>query len=139
MLPKPYRRRRSGMGGNATAVLAWRGARVLAATAHLRGLGRAGLAAVLGQERLLEARLARHEVEQLELGGGPDDRRDRPGDPHPQNMVVGDELADARERLERGCRHRARETHLDLVMREVAQSFDRVELGDPALADDRDS
>ena len=49
----------------------------------------AGLLAVLGQERLLEARLAADEVEQLVAGRGLDDRRDRAGHPQAQDVVVG--------------------------------------------------
>ena len=59
-----------------------------------------GLLAVLGEEGLLEARLAADEVEQLVAGGGPDDRRDRAADAHPEDVVLGHDVADARQALE---------------------------------------
>ena len=86
-----------------------------------------GLAAVLGEERLLEAGLAADEVEQLVPGGGLDDRRDRPADAQPQDVVVDHDVAHAGQRLELGGRHRAGEAQLDLVVGEVAQRVDRVE------------
>ena len=48
------------------------------------------------------------------------------------------QVADARQRLEGGGRNVAGEAQLDLVMGQVAQAFDRVELDDLAVADDRD-
>ena len=53
-------------------------------------------------------------------------------------MVVRAHVAHARQRLELGRRDRAREPQLDLVVGEVAQGVDAVDLGEPAVADDRD-
>src|SRR5207342_3423791 len=98
MLPKPYRRRRSGIGGNVAAT--GRGERALAAMiSHLDGL-----LVVLGEERLLERWLAGDEVQELVAGGRPDDRGDRPADPHPEDMVVRADLGHAWQRLEFGRR-----------------------------------
>src|SRR3970040_984089 len=98
-----------------------------------------GLLAVLGEERLLEARLAAHEVEQLVAGGGLDDRRDRPADSKPQDVVVDSHVADAREGLEGGGRDGAGEAQLDLVVGEIPQGVDGADLHQPSLADDRDT
>ena len=43
-------------------------------------------------------------------------------------MVVGDDVADARELLEVGGRDRTGEAQLDLVVGEVAQGVDAVDL-----------
>src|ERR1035437_3315033 len=104
MLPKPSRRRRSGMGGNAAAIVG-RGAPALTAICVRLD----GHLPVLGQEGLLERGLAAHEVEQLVAGGRPDDRRDRAGDAHPQDVVVRDEVAHARKPLELGGGARSEE------------------------------
>ena len=45
------------------------------------------------------------------------------------DVVLGDDVADARQRLELGGRDRAREAQLDLVMGEVAQRLDAVDAG----------
>src|SRR3990170_2904828 len=131
MLPKPYRRLRSGIAGSGAA----RGG---APASTAMGVYLDGLLAVLGEERLLETRLAAHEVEQLVAGGGLDDWRDRPADSKPQDVVVDSHVADAREGLERGGRDGAGEAQLDLVVGEIPQGIDRVDLHQPSLADDRD-
>ena len=96
------------------------------------------LPAVLGEERLLEARLPAREVDELVLRGRSDDRTDRPGHPHPQDVVLGDEVADALETGEDLERDGPGEPELDLVVRQVAQRVDRVDAGQPAVADDPD-
>ena len=120
-----------------TEIRRWSGTRLIAAAA---GLGRRRLrtpvrpprrpATVLGEERLLERRLAAHEVEELVVRGRPDDRRDRAGDPHPEHVVVGD-VADAGQGLERADGTRRR-TELDLVVGEVAKGLDPVDGDEPA-------
>src|SRR3990170_6055852 len=131
MLPKPYRRRRNGMGGKVAATLC-RGAPALTAmVVHFDGL-----AAVLSKECLFQAWLARDEVQKLVLGGRADDRCDRAGDAHAQDVVVSVEVAHARQRLERRGRSGTREAQFDLVVGEVAQALDGVELDDAALAND---
>ena len=54
-------------------------------------------------------------------------------------MVLGRDVADARQDLELGGRHRPGERELDLVVGEVAQRLDPVDLDQPAFADDRDA
>src|SRR5450759_4243973 len=106
MRPRPYKRLSSGMG--------WTGAARTgrpASTAMFVHLD--GLLAVLGQERLLKARLAAHEVEQVVLRGGPDHRRDRPGDAQAKKVVIGHDIADAGQARECRDGHRAREAQLD--------------------------
>ncbi len=96
-------------------------------------------AAVLGEERLFERRLAADEVEQVVVRRLADDRRDRARDAHPEEVVLGGDLADAGQRRERADRHVAGEPQLDLVVGEVAQRLDAVDLDEPAVADDRDA
>ena len=68
------------------------------------------LAAVLGEERLLEGGLATDEIEELVTRRGLDDRRDRTRHPHPEDVVLRGDLADAGQALELRSRHAARET-----------------------------
>src|SRR6476659_11095782 len=110
MLPNPYRRRRSGIGGNAAAT--WRGDPASTAmTSHPNGL-----MVVLGEERLLQRRLAGDEVQELVTGGRPDHRGDRATDPHPEDVVLRADLRHAGQRLELGRRNRSGEPKLDLVV-----------------------
>jgi hypothetical protein len=62
-----------------------------------------GLAAVLGEERVLEGGLAAREVEQLVAGRGLDDGSDWPAHAEPDGVVVDDHVADAWQRLELGA------------------------------------
>ena len=56
----------------------------------------ASVRAVLGEERLLEARLAADEVEQLVAGRGLDHRRDRAADAQPERVVLDADVATRR-------------------------------------------
>src|SRR5438132_1557629 len=132
MLPKPYRRRRSGIGGNVAATV-WRGAPASAVmVGHVDALF-----AVLGEEGLFECRLATHEVEQLVAGGCLDDRRDRPEHAEPDGVVLDHDVGYAGKAAE--CRHgdvaAVGEADLDLVVSEVAQGIRPVHPGQLAAAD----
>src|SRR6266550_4575169 len=98
----------------------------------------AGVVAVLGQERLLERRLTADEVEQLVASGLANDRCNRARDAHPEDVIVGDDFADAADGRERAHGDIADEPQLDLVVGEVPQCFDAVDLGQEAVSDDRD-
>src|SRR5664279_1554178 len=100
---------------------------------HLRGI-----AAVLREERLLEAWLAAHEVEHLVPRGGLDDRPDRATQPKAQDMVIDLHLADAGQPLERRRGNCPAEAELHAVVGKVAQPVDGVDLHQPTVADDRD-
>ena len=71
-----------------------------------RRLGRA--LAVLGQEGLLERRLAADEVGQVVPRGRADDGRDAAGDAHAQGVVLGDDVGHAGQRAELLQRHLVR-------------------------------
>src|SRR6478672_1998071 len=92
---------------------------------------------VLGEERLLERRLAAHEIDEVVSRGLPNDRRDRARHPHPQDVALGGDLAHARQRCERGFGNLASETDLDLVMGEIAERLDAIDSGQATVADDR--
>ena len=93
--------------------------------------------AVLGQEGLLERRLAADEVGQLVLRGGAHDVGDVARDAHAQDVVLGDDVADAGQRAERLDRHGPGEDQLDLVVGEVAQRLGPIDARQLAAADDR--
>src|SRR5436190_15503789 len=97
-------------------------------------LGRVVL--VLGEERLLEARLATDEVDDLVTGRDRHDRSDGPRDAHPKGLILRDEIAHTRQRRELAERYLAREDKLHLVVREVAQVLDAADSRQAALADD---
>src|SRR3989304_5365360 len=80
-------------------------------------------------------RLAADEVHQVECRGGLHDRGYRALDVHPQDVVLGHQLADSRDRGERRGRHRSAEAKLDLVDREVVECLDPVDLDQPALTE----
>src|SRR5262245_27791501 len=101
--------------------------------------GRLGPAAVLGEERLFERWLAADEVEQVVVRGLADDRRDRARDAHLQHVLLGDDVADARQHGERAHRRLAGEPQLDLVMGQVAERFDAIDFHEQPVADDRDA
>src|SRR5512144_1936105 len=97
ILPSPYKRLNRGTCGTT----AWSGGRPSSAVTavHLHGL-----AAVLGQEGVFEARLSTGEIDEVVAGGRLDHGRHRPGHPHMQDAIVGDHIADARQAEE--VRHR---------------------------------
>ena len=95
--------------------------------------------AVLGEERLLERRLAAHEVGEIELSRGADDGRDVAGHPHAEDVILGDEVADARDGSEVRRRDGAREHQLDGVMGKVPERLGPVHAGEAAVPDDRDA
>ena len=63
--------------------------------------GGAAVRPVLGQEDVLEIRLAADHVDQAVPGRGGDDRTDPPVDPHPHDIAVGLGILDARQGAER--------------------------------------
>ena len=99
----------------------------------------AGLPAVLGEERLLEARLAAQEVRHAKAGRRLNDGRDRAEDPQPQRVVLDLDVADAGQLLELGGGRVAREAKLDLVMGQIAQRVHAIDPNDAAFTDDRDA
>src|SRR5260221_5778243 len=111
-----------------------------------RGSSRGGRAAtlaiitgpVLGEEDFLERRLPADEVHEVIGRGRLDDRRDGTGDVHPQDVVLGGQLADPGDRRERFGRHRSAEPQFHLVDGQAPERLDPVDLDDPAVADDRD-
>ena len=96
------------------------------------------MVAVLGEEDVLEVRLATDDVDDAVLGGGRDHGTDRAVDPHLDDVAVGLDVADARQTLEHGGRDRRRERQLDVVEGELADGLDPVDLDEAALADDGD-
>ena len=110
------------------------------AARHERDLRRPSLA-VLREERLLEARLAADEVEQLVARRRPDDRRDRARRrASRRTWSSADDVGDAGQRLELAerapCPANRSSTWWWARSR---RRLDAVDLDEPAVADDRDA
>src|SRR6476469_10049541 len=95
----------------------------------------AGRSAVLGEERLLERGLAADEVEELVARRLADDGRDRARYPKSEDVVVGHDVAHARQGGEGRLRHIAGKPQLDLVVGEIAERLDPVDLHEDPVAD----
>ena len=93
---------------------------------------------VLGEEDVLEVRLAADDVNEALPGRGRDDRTDLAGDPHPDEAALGHGVADTRQTAEQLDRDWLGEQQLDVVERELADRLDAIDLDEAALADDRD-
>ena len=79
---------------------------------------------VLGEEDVLEVRLAAHDVDDPVGRRGGEHGADRAGDPHPDQVAVGLDVADALERREDGRRDGRPERQLDMVEGKSADGLD---------------